>query len=410
MAANKKKPLYTFTPPQQNYLLQANPWSGLMNQAEMAPPAAAPQEAAPTQESINQASEIGQMAQQLPTGMQPGVAADPRRDKWNAEAKLQDTIKNIVAANTYMGPEQANALMGMVKDLPIMKEREESRARERELQREVLSSLPTGVDVSPLMALTDAWTGSNLAKSYKAPPGWDARAKLLLDYGQKMQKDEQDQLDSMIKMAQYMKSGSTTEQLGSVLGQSYSMGQTPLGQPKLGGAGRPRDPQIEDKYLISMANKAYDKFSEANRQLNTLEDNLARGDLQGLQISLGFASRQLGGQMGVLTDKDVRQTLPATGLQTLAQLEAYVTNNPNVLLDPKITKGLKELAAIARTKLESKYTDDLGKLRNAVSASSLKGREPILDAYKLTPKAPEAAEKKAPSLKDMFQKLMEKEK
>lgn len=318
----------------------------------------------------------------------------------SAESKMQaaQEAAKTRKIDTYMSPEDKGILDLITENSPAMQRvRADIDARKAlgDQYQAMVGSRKAGVDLSPLMALTDAWTGSKFAQSYKAPENPMDRFKDVLAYKDKISDDEQKFADAVNKGSQYLKSGSLTDMSKNGLLEMLGYGLKNLDPNARKGRDRPA--AIEEKWMIDKANKIHNDYQTDFEQISRLKDNLARGDFQGLQISLGYASRQLGGQKGVLTDKDVAMTMPATIGGSLAKLEAYFTNNPNVALTPDLIKGLNDLADIAAKRLSDKYQMEFGTFKKSIAGSSMGGLSNVLTPY-------EASFKNNPLIKGIEEK------
>jgi len=336
---------------------------------------------------------------ELPLQIDPNYVQRPTigtRMGESAKASLDSELKKFKRdqENTYLSGQEYNDYLDTVRNTPEIKAMQDAQAERDALGLEMLKSRgQQGVDLTPLMALTDAWTGSRFANSYKAPTGAADRSKQMLDFLDKTQDDKQKLAELILKAPQLLKSGTAMDQLTQALAEKQAYGIE--NRPPPGSGRAPRSNSIDEKFLIGKAEKLHSSFQEDKSQMNRLLDNLARGDIQGLTMSLGYVSRQLGGQKGVLTDRDIELTMPRTFGKTLAEAEAYF-NNPGAKIDPAITKGLKELAAIAIKKSEQKYREQMGTFKNSVRNSSMAPLSGVLDPYEASinsPMVPAAAPK-----------------
>lgn len=417
MAAKKsKRPLMTFLSPEQ--MAAQNPWGGMLQN--------------PTQAAINTSADesqaarkalgvIGQAREDSPVAMDNSrEAASPiplveqfnqmalipkgtgPRDTWMDRVTQKNQEQNKITENLYASPEEYNQLVGAVMNTEPVRQQQALLEAQDELAQDVISNYQTGMDLTPLMALTDAWSAKNpnLARAYKAPPGYGEKAKLLLDYGSKMADDRQRLMDKIMSGVQYMKTGTTSTGTLADLAALTQRGQTPAPAPRGGGN---RTDSVEARWVITNAKKLSEAFNDEMKQLSQIEANLARGDLQGLKISTGYISRVLGGEKGVLTDADIGRVMPSGLGLTIDNLEAYVTNNPNVLVDPVFMRGLQELLAEGKRNLRKKYDRDRLNFQNAVKAEpTLSSKAGLVDNF-ANPAPPEQ-----PAPKSQMELLFEK--
>lgn len=420
MAAKKsKRPLMTFLSPEQ--MAAQNPWGGMLQN--------------PTQAAINNSADesqaarkalgvIGQAREDSPVAMDNSrEAASPiplveqfnqmalipkgtgPRDTWMDRVTQKNQEQNKITENLYASPEEYNQLVGAVMNTEPVRQQQALLEAQDELAQDVISNYQTGMDLSPLMALTDAWSAKNpnLARAYKAPPGYGEKAKLLLDYGSKMADDRQKLMDKIMSGVQYMKTGTTSTGTLADLAALTQRGQTPAPPPKGGGSGR--GGVVDAKWVISNSKKLSEDFNKDMADITKIKAALSDNSIQGLNLATGYISRVLGGQKGVLTDKDLKLVTPQGIKLTLANLEAYVTSNPNVRIDPKFTKRINELIVEGERKLREKYAGEMRQYKDAVSKgpTELSQFSHLVDSFAIPPMPPEPPKKNV--ILEMLQKM-----
>lgn len=131
----------------------------------------------------------------------------------------------------------------------------------------------------------------------------------------------------------------------------------------------------KEKTLEGQIQKEIEKpLQEKEEIFQNLSNAWERGDLQSVSTAISGFSRNVGTEKGVLTDNDVNRTFPATIGKTWKQVEAYFTNNPQALLDPKIVQGFKELTDIAKDRMAARFRAQLSdKKKRYASMGSYKG-------------------------------------
>lgn len=72
---------------------------------------------------------------------------------------------------------------------------------ELDVYKRAINDQPVQTDLSPLMALTDAWTGSHMAKDYKSPQAMSDKIKSMEDLQNLSQKQRDQITDSLIKLS-----------------------------------------------------------------------------------------------------------------------------------------------------------------------------------------------------------------
>jgi hypothetical protein len=74
---------------------------------------------------------------------------------------------------------------------------------------------PTQLDISPILALADAQTGSNLAAAYRRPESGAERRDKLIGYAQKLQDDRRDAVKTFLDSMRATKNGQTVINFGA---------------------------------------------------------------------------------------------------------------------------------------------------------------------------------------------------
>lgn len=326
----------------------------------------------------------------------------------SAESKLTSDQANTTGLrqDVYMDPSEFNALVAGVEQTEPIKRQLAAQAARDQLGIDVMSSLPGGVDVTPLMALVDQWTGSKLAQSYRPPANYEQRAKTLLDFADKAQKGRQELADSIFKNVQYMKAGSYQDQQIQKLGEMLGYGNK--NAPPPGSGNRGRQSAIDDWKVIQEGNKVYKEFQESKSRLDALDAAFASRDVGSIGRALSIAARELSGEKGVLTEQDVGRVLPKTIGMSAAQFEAYILDNPQVLVDPNVIEGLKQEAKRARARLKTRQREKLGALQNSMKNSpAFAGKTSLLDPYAASIGEPTPEAPAGPSLGELFKKRLE---
>lgn len=372
-----------------------------------------------TQAAIGTANKV---AQPQPQVFDPQAALDMRiqqdfnapdnslRSERKSQIEDQQVNKVLREENLYMSPEVQRALVSSVQGLPMFEEQAREDEALRALAAESAAAQPVGqVDVSPLMALTDAWTGSNFARSYKAPDNTEG-TRMLLDYGTKRAKAMQDRNEAILKAAQAMKMGTATNQLASTLGLSSTAGMGAYRPPSA--ANSNRGAATDEKFIINQTGKLRKDFQDSNSRLQALEVALQNGDLMSIRRSLALAARELSGEKGVLTEQDVGRILPKTIGMDAAAFEAYILNDPNVQINPQVVAGLLAETKKAGNRTATRYQTAMKAFEDQVRGSVSMGGLPSLNAlFK-----PDAGiiqvppEQKKENMLDLFKKFQEQKK
>ena len=210
------------------------------------------------------------------------------------------------------------------------------------------------VDLSPLLGLVDSWTGSNFSKFYQPPENQTAEeraldvaklktalakakgdlvkkeADIIKSYGQQLEGDKQD------PFSQYMRL------------QALEQGKENA---------RTRQERYDEKQRVDAENmiskevgKIKEQVIDMNNQLDIADTALASGELGKITPVLATLARNLSGEKGVLTDRDINRILTNTLQMDAAKAKAYIASDPKAKLDPRVTSALRELIDLARTK------------------------------------------------------------
>lgn len=125
-----------------------------------------------------------------------------------AAEKQQETAQRLSKFATYDDPEQLYAASHAAENLPILARQRDNLDGLQEYMK-VAAAPDTKLDLSPLMALADQWTGSKLAQSYKRPESAEEARQKAAVYAMKLQ-DQKDQLAKNVLDATFkQRSGET---------------------------------------------------------------------------------------------------------------------------------------------------------------------------------------------------------
>lgn len=364
------------------------------------PAAPVAMEAAPAA-AVSSPAQVAEATKTLSTalGQPPGMAANNFQNKVQAQSGIQ----RRVVQDTYLSPEDYQALVDAAESVTPVQEQKKRLADLDKLNAASISSIPDYEDKSPLLNLIDTWTGSKLAAGYKRPMGTEDRAKILMEYGAKTKSDHEKVLQDVLKAAQYMKSGTALDQATSGFLASTGMGRS---APRAtGGAGTGAK---DDWKVIQEGNKVGKEFEESKSRLDAVRSALASGQLGDVKRALSLAARELSGEKGVLTDQDIGRILPNTIGMTADQFAAWISNDPSVQLNPAILQGLRAEIPRALARLQSRNAAKIATLQESMKNSpAFRGKTTLLDPFKNSMEKTQgpAAE---PSLKDMFKEFVKK--
>ena len=185
----------------------------------------------------------------------------------SASSKLSSEIANAEKSqrDTYLAPEEWSDLTGTIRGTPEVQDMLQAQADREEMLASMMGAKsPVGVDLTPLMALTDQWSGSKFTNSYK-PPNATQDQKLLLEYGDKALDNKQKLMETILKGAQYLKSGSATDQLTQKLLEAQAYGIE--NKPPPGARGfKPPDESVKAARFLNTF-KNIETVKDANKEL-----------------------------------------------------------------------------------------------------------------------------------------------
>jgi hypothetical protein len=289
---------------------------------------------------------------------------------WGLEMTA-DELNNLRAQKlNMMNPSQLAAAAKNIIDLPAYQDQEKGINKFQDLIALESKNSEPQMDWSPLVALTDSQTGSNLAKGYKAPDNAGNR-KRVLDYISKIQDDRRDLLKSIV-------SGVSAQKAGFDVSQTQTKNQTqetikaqdPAKSEKTPSPGSAMaDKRTKEMFTMKTINEDMKPFEQMADRLATLHSALAQNDLQSVQATLSIIAKSIGADSGMLSNQDIARTMPPTLGLTLANFDAFFNDNPNAALKPEITAGLRKLANIAFERGEARYSQSLARKKAEVEST-----------------------------------------
>lgn len=282
------------------------------------------------------------------------------------------------------------------------------------MYEDVLRNMPTGmVDLTPLMAMTDAMTGSKFAQSYKAPGDMYDNVKLLSGLQDRTQSSKERLAQLIMNETGGLKQGQDEQGYKSGIEESQKAGfAVPQPHaPRLGQSGlTPSGVANAEKWIIGENQKMLKDFSSDKSSLDNLNRALAGGNLEDVRRALAQAARVISGEKGVLTEGDLTRVLPKTLGMDMAQFQAYVTSDPAVTLDPYMLDGLKRAVASSELDLRRRYAEKHQAFNSQLEGSSAFGGIPSLPVLQSPNNrifAPPPPQKPDSSFEDMMNKVRE---
>lgn len=207
-------------------------------------------------------------------------------------------------------------------------------------------------DFSPLLALTDTWTGSDFSKSYKAPDSPEDLAYKKAQINQMIQKSKGDITSQEINL---LKNLEDSKNMKALIDSDREKSR----------AQRWGDTNIfnaEKKLLDDVTKNVADPVDKFTGFYDKTMKALDSGNYGRISQELISIARNIGEDKGPLSDTDVGRQLLPTLEADIAKLSTYLSSQPQDALDPKVVQSLKEnimaaknkVAAIARAQLHGR--------------------------------------------------------
>lgn len=226
-------------------------------------------------------------------------------------------------------------------------------------QEELLNKLKNyekGTDYSALYGLSDKWFGTQLAKDYKKP------------------ETEQERL---VKVAEVQNKINT--QKNALTNQDLDYMRLQLQNKMANQAGdSAKDARFKEQMQYKTGKELQDylqkdvlkPMNERAESLMAMENAIGQGSFTGLNTALGTYARVVGGQKGVLTDKDIEMMLPANLQMSLAKAASYFSNPGAVKLDKEFMNEMKTLIGGLKVAQQKATEHKLGTSRSMFAARS----------------------------------------
>jgi hypothetical protein len=257
---------------------------------------------------------------------------------------------------------QARAVPGRQLLQQLFEQQQEAVNKQHQAADEA-EALPTGLNLAPLLALTDSWTGSKMAPSYQQPESPEEKqlrvAKLRQLAGEGQEKVTKQQLSLLL--------GEGKDDTNLLRALASGMG---------GAAGDIKALQLQlakDKYLSEDLKKIETPFEDQLQDLEFVQEGLESANVQALGTIISKYSRVVAGEKGVLTDEDVNRTSLKNFFKDIASVQSYFSKNPASKIPPEYVQGMIELTERAKEKLVKKTENYLSGHRHKFS---------VLDSYR----------------------------
>lgn len=254
-----------------------------------------------------------------------------------AQAKVQ-------GASVSSGSRGAGIVSGsdwqtlLSRERPDSLKQQEAAIKDQEQLIKKMTPYEHKIDFSPLMALSDSWGGTNLAKNYQRPETEEEHQAKLADLNNKLlaQKNALSGNDNDLIKLSVIKQANDAASKNARFDENMQFKKETQLQQDL------------DKDLFDPINKRSAEFGQ-------IDAALAKGDWATIGATMSQFSRGIAGEKGVLTDKDVERVMPKSFQGDLAKLKSYFANTPTEQMDPAYVKGLQELSILARKNAADVY-------------------------------------------------------
>lgn len=226
------------------------------------------------------------------------------------------------------------------------------------------------LDLSPLMALSDAWTGSKFAQSYKAPTSEEARTKMSLDLMDKINSQRSKLADNELDRRKQIENAYLGIERANAEKQYASNASIPLRMDEQ--AKRAGDIFDKDSSIKTLTTQA----QQVHRGLQTLEAMPYNKVTH--EIVQDFATA-ISGAKGS-SDYRVKSIITPTLEGKLADLISFLSSNPNQPAPPEVVAYLKEQGHRLEEAYKQSITSQANTLRTGRSYKNNPAANDIMDA------------------------------
>lgn len=198
---------------------------------------------------------------------------------------------------------------------------------------------PSNANIAPLLALSDAWTGSKFLQTYKPQATEEKRQAQINKLENELQKRKGDLTKAQIS---YMK---------SLMRPTGDAKQDAINQRFI----KSKQLQMENQMREDLAKNLIEPMNTRAEQFKNIDDYLATNDYQQVWATLSQFARGISGEKGVLTDKDITRVMPANIYGTAGFIRSYFSKTPSADMPPEWTSKLRELVKIAKRNAADVY-------------------------------------------------------
>lgn len=308
-----------------------------------------------------------QMNPAVPVPAEAAVQTPPQPeipDIYRGDTQYDDPLMQMIADSMKPDPRQAELESELRKTFEGAQANQQSEINRLKALQKDLSQPSEQKDLYPFLNWVDSVAGTNLAQGYQRPKS----------------KEEAMQQDAVLQKEIVKLQGDMTgDQLNFIKSQMqkradkhqadllFKLKQSEMTQ----GRHQDRLLQKESTEISKKMEKLNKEATEEQRVINNLEGMITPDpvtgmvDFQSLQIALSNFARIIGGERGVLTDRDVARIVPANIAQDTAKIKAYFSNIPTADITPEFVSGLKKAIARARENAKAKYETDSNILKTS---------------------------------------------
>lgn len=308
-----------------------------------------------------------QLMTQLPSDLSKRQSAEVGSDYKATSDQTTQTALTLT-------PDQFAQSNFLAENSPAVREQRAGIKTLSDLALSQAENTPNHLDLSPLMALTDTWTGSKLTPNYQRPTAPEELAKQGLATQSEIQKRKEAITAKIEDLMKVQKAGFDTQKLTDML-IMQAKAKTGSDVPRGGGNQEAnRLARLEKDIRTDIDKSVITPINTREEQFRNMDDYFKSGDYQAIAASMGSFLRGVAMEKGVLTDQDIQRNLPRNFHGSIAKFLAYFSETPSSKLDPAYTDSLRKIINTARGNAAKVYGDLLNdKMKNYKNSRSYDG-------------------------------------
>ena len=315
-------------------------------------------------EADQKAQEAGMGSDATSSAQMDPAAEQQPAEAYRGETQFDDPLMQMLVQQSQPDPAQVELEAQLRKAFEGSMANQQAEVDRLKSLRDDLAKPSDEKDLSGLLQFVDMATGSDYASKYVPPKSKE----------QAMQQEAA--LQAQIAKLQ---GAMTDDQLNYLKSQLQRRSDTKQADMlyKLKVAEQ-RQKRYEDRALRKENTRLSKEFEKDNQEaeteiemMNNLEGLLKPDpvtgmvDFQSVQQALGLFARKIGGEKGVLTERDVGRVIPRSLAGDIAGLKAYFSKVPTAELRPEFVKNLRRAIARARENAKEKWQKIADARRNA---------------------------------------------